>query len=104
MKKMKLKKGDLVIVITGKDKGKQGKIMEVVMKDNKVIVEGVNVMKDRQRKEGQNAQEVVEKPFPIHRSKVALFDPNSKKPTRIKNVVGSDGKRTRVSVRSGAAI
>lgn len=104
-KPMGIRAGDQVVVLSGSAKGAEPrKVISTLPREGKVLVEGVNVMKDRQRKDGQNAQEVVEKPFPIHRSKVALFDPKSKKPTRIKNVVGADGKRTRVSVRSGDAI
>lgn len=104
-KSMGIKAGDEVIVLSGSGKSAEPrKVISTLRREGKVVVEGVNVMKDRQRKAGQNAQEVVEKPFPIHRSKVALFDPKTKKPTRVKNVVDSDGKKTRVSVKSGAAI
>ena len=104
MKKMKLKKGDLVIVITGKDKGKQSKITEVVMKDNKVIVEGVNVMKKHAKASQQNPQAgIITKQLPIHASNVMLVDPKSGKPPRIGKKVTKDGS-VRIAKNSGTEI
>lgn len=104
-KPMGIRAGDEVIVLSGASKSAEPrKVISTLPREGKVVVEGVNLMKDRQRKAGQNAQEVVEKPFPIHRSKVALFDAKTKKPTRVKNVVDGEGKKTRVSVKSGATI
>lgn len=90
--KMKLKKGDLVTVIAGKDKGKQGKIIEVFLKDNKVSVEGVNSVK-RHKKASQAGQEggILVKILPIHASNVMMVDPKTGKPTRIGKKKTKDG-------------
>jgi large subunit ribosomal protein L24 len=110
--KMKIKKGDLVQVITGKDKSKQGKVIAVYTDTQRVLVEGVNRV-TRHTKAGQTARGsrtggLVVQEAPVHISNVAVVDPSDKKPTRIKTRVESverDGRqkasRTRVSVRSG---
>lgn len=104
MKKMKLKKGDLVAVISGKDKGKQGKITEVILKDNKVIVEGVNVMKKHAKATQATPQGgIISKQLPIHASNVMLVDPKSGKPTRIGKKSTKDGW-VRVAKNSGTEI
>lgn len=110
--KMKIKKGDLVQVLTGKDKAKQGKVIAVYTETQRVLVEGVNRV-TRHTKAGQTARGsrtggLVVQEAPIHVSNVAVVDPSDKKPTRIKTrveTVERDGRqkttRTRVSVRSG---
>ena len=110
--KMKIKKGDLVQVLTGKDKAKQGKVIAVYPDTQRVLVEGVNRV-TRHTKAGQTARGsrtggLVVQEAPVHVSNVAVVDPSDKKPTRIKTRVESvdrDGRqkatRTRVSVRSG---
>ncbi len=100
-----IKVDDTVIVIAGKNKGSEARKVIGVRRDTgKVIIEGVNVMKDRERTGGQGGQtEVVEKPFPIDRSNVMLLDPKTKKGTRVKSEL-RDGKRVRVSVKSGEVI
>lgn len=103
-----IKMDDTVVVIAGKNKGPEPrKVIGVRREDGKVIVEGVNVMKDRERNtsqgRGQGQTEVVEKPFPIDRSNVMLLDPQTKKPTRVKSEV-RDGKRVRVGIKSGEVI
>ena len=104
MKKMKLKKGDLVIVITGKDKGKQGKITEVILKDNKVVVENVNVMKKHAKASQSNPQAgIITKQLPIHASNVMLVDPKTGKGTRVKVKVDDKGHKVRVA-KSGEEI
>ncbi|MFA6339220.1 MAG: 50S ribosomal protein L24 [Candidatus Paceibacterota bacterium] len=81
---MKLKKGDNVIVITGKDKGKKGKIVKAIPAEDKVVVEGVNIRKKHQKakRQGQKGQ-TIEMTFPVHVSNVMLVDPQSGKPTKI---------------------
>ena len=109
---MRIRTGDDVIVLSGAGRSNTPrKVLGVLPSEGKVIVEGVNVMKDRQRQGAQsgrasgiNQQDVIEKPFPIHRSKVALIDPQSKKRTRVKMVTGGDGKRVRVAGKSGETI
>lgn len=104
IKKMKLKKGDLVAVIAGKDKGKQGQITEVVLKDNKVVVEGVNVMKKHAKASQQNPQSgIITKQLPIHASNVMLVDPKSGKPTRVGKKSTKDGW-VRIAKNSGTEI
>lgn len=112
-KSLHIRTGDDVIVISdsgSKDKTPK-KVLSVLTKEGKVVVEGVNVMKDRQRNKpggsgrasGINQQEVIEKPFPIDISKVALVDPKTKKPTRV-GFKEQDGKRVRVATKSGETI
>ncbi|HEX8834353.1 MAG TPA: 50S ribosomal protein L24 [Abditibacteriaceae bacterium] len=111
-KALGIRTGDDVIVLSGSGKSKEPrKVLAVFTQERKVLVEGVNLMKDRQkakggstRASGINQQDVVEKPFPIDRSKVALVDPKTKKATRIKVTTGADGKRTRTAVKSGETI
>ncbi len=85
MTKLKIKKGDEVIVIAGKDRGKRGKVIKVLAKDNKLIVENVNVVKKHQRANPQKKEiaSIVEKPMPIHVSNVMYFDKAKKMPTRV---------------------
>lgn len=109
-KPLHIKTGDDVVVISGDDKGKTPrKVLAVLPRQRKIIVEGVNVMKDRVkqqqqgRQSGINEEGIIEKSFPIHASKVMLIDPKSKKRTRVRNsIVG--GKRERVAVKSGETI
>jgi large subunit ribosomal protein L24 len=101
---MKIKKGDNIIVISGKDKGKTGKVVRAFPRDNAIIVSGVNVKKVHKRpsKQGQKGQ-VIEQSAPFHVSNVAIVDPKDNKATRIKLVV-TGGKKERVAKRSGATI
>ena len=99
---MRVKKGDLVRVISGNDKGKDGKILKVYPKTQRVIVEKINLIKRHTRPTQINPQGgIVEKEAPIHVSNVMLVCPNTKKPTRIGKEILSDGSRARVSKRSG---
>ncbi len=93
---MKLKTGDKVFVLTGKDKGKIGKIIQVFPKEQKVVVEGVNILKkhSRSRREGQKGQ-VIELPAPIHASKAMYYCSRCEKPVRLgKSIVA--GKKSRI--------
>ena len=101
---MNIKKNDNVIILTGKDKGKEGKVLRTLPKENKLIVEGVNMVKRAQkaRFHGQKG-EVIEKAMPLHVSNVALKDPKSGKPTRIGFEV-KDGKKIRIAKRSGEKV
>ena len=103
----KIRTDDNVIVISGKDKGKTGKVLRTEPKKDRVFVEGLNIVKRHQRPSAlnPNAQAgVIEREGPIHVSNVALLDPKEKKPTRIGTTVTSDGKRARVAKRSGTQI
>ena len=102
---MKLKKGDKVIVIAGKDRGQTGTILRAMPSENKVLVEGVNVMKRHQRPTMKSRQgQIVERPFAIHASNVAIIDPKSGKPSRIKIARSKDGARERLAAKSGETI
>ena len=81
---MKLKKGDNVIAVAGKDKGKKGKIIRVIPKDNKVVVEGINILKKHQRprKTGEKGQ-IMKIAMPMNASNVMILDPKTDKPSRI---------------------
>jgi large subunit ribosomal protein L24 len=107
---IKVKKGDTVRVITGKDKGKTGTILHVEPKKNRVFVEGMNIQKRHQRprsiRDAQRADAVggvIEKEGPIHISNVMLLDPKSNEPTRV-TIKREDGLRKRVAKRSGEEI
>jgi large subunit ribosomal protein L24 len=101
---MKLKKGDKVIVIAGKDRGKSGTIARAYPKENKVLIDGINMAKrHRRRTTATGAGQIVEKPMPVHVSNVALLDPKASKPTRVR-IVRKDDVRTRVAVKSGNTI
>ncbi len=102
---MKLKKGDKVLVIAGKNKGQNGAIVRVLVRDNMVLLDGINLVKRHRRPSAQNRKgQIVDKPMPIHASNVMLMDPKSGKPTRIKIVRGKDGARERVAVKSGESL
>ncbi|MFN8121743.1 MAG: 50S ribosomal protein L24 [Thermoleophilia bacterium] len=100
----RIKKGDQVVAISGKDKGKSGTVLEVRPSENRAIVEGLNIIK-RHTKPRPPAEPggVIEKPAPIHLSNLALVDPETKKPTRVR-IETVDGKRVRVAARSGKRI
>ncbi len=105
--KLRIRKGDTVVVIAGKDKGKTGRVLRVDTKHDKVFVEGLNLIKRHQRPvPGRpNLQVgVIEKEGPIHVSNVALADPKDGRPTRIGVVRREDGRRIRVAKRSGTEI
>ena len=100
---MKLKKGDNVIVIAGKDKGKEGEIIHVYPSDNKVIVNGVNTAKKHQKPRRANeAGGIIDRDMPVDASNVMLV--HKGKPTRVGYQVGADGKKDRVAKRSGEVI
>lgn len=103
---MKLKKNDQVLVISGRDKGKRGRVIEVIKSKDKVIVEGVGIVKKATRPNRQAgiAGGIVEQEAAIQASNVMLIDPASGKPTRVGYQVQADGKKVRVSKRSGQVI
>lgn len=97
---MKLKQGDKVVVIAGKDKGKEGKIIKTLKADDKIIVEGVNIAHKHIKPSGDNNGEIIEIERPIHVSNVMIIDPKTKKRTRIGFTNAKDGKKIRVSRKS----
>ncbi len=100
---MKLKVGDNVEVITGASKGKQGKILRTFKNENKVIVEGVNIVKKHERQSATSTGGIIEKEAKIDASNVMLVDPKTKKPTRIGHTINKD-KKIRVAKKSGEKI
>ncbi len=102
--KLKVKKGDKVQVVTGRDKGKQGEITKVLPSENKVVVSGVNVAKRHTRPSPFSAGGIQDKELPIDISNVALLDPKDGKPTRVGFRLEQDGSKVRVSKRSGEVI
>lgn len=100
----RLKVGDLVQVISGKDRGKQGRVTKILADEDKVLVEGINIVTRHQRPTPRNQEGgKITKEAPLHASKVMPVDPNTGKPTRVKIRTGEDGKKTRVG-KSGAVI
>ena len=105
MRKRKIRKDDEVIVLTGRDKGKRGAVLRVVTKTDRVLVEGVNVTKRHVKPTQADPQGgIVEREAPIHISNVALIDPESDRPTRVRYKNLEDGRKVRVAARSGEVI
>lgn len=103
--KIRLQKGDTVVVRAGKDKGKTGKVLATHPQLNKVTVEGINVVKRHTKPNRQNPQGgILETTQPIWVSKVSIVEPTSKKPSRIGFQFGKDGKKVRVFKRTGKEI
>lgn len=102
--RFRIRKGDSVIVLSGKDKGKTGDVVKMLREDNRVVVQGVNMVKRHQKPSGGNAGGIVEKEASLHISNVAHVDPESKKPTRVGVKVLDDGRKVRVARRSGEVI
>ena len=104
MTKLKIKKGDKVVVISGGSKGKEGEVIRVMPQDNKAIVEGVNMVSKHTKPSAKNPQGgIVKTEAPIHISNLALVDPKSGKATRVGYKM-EDGKKVRVSKKSGESI
>jgi len=100
----KIKKGDKVVVLSGKDKGKTGEVTRSLPKDGKVVVSGINIATRHKKPSQENPQGGLERTeAPLHVSKVALADPKTGKATRVRFEV-RDGKKVRVAVKSGEAI
>ena len=102
-KKFKIKTGDTVVVITGKDKGKSGNVISVIKANDRVVVEGVNIVKHHRKATQENPGKIEEKEASIHISNVAHLDPENGKPTRVKYET-KDGVKKRLSVVSGSLL
>lgn len=102
-KKLKIKTGDNVIVIAGKDKGKTGNVLSVLRGKDRIVVEGVNIVKHHRKATQENPGKIEEKEASIHISNVSHLDPDSGKPTRVKYEV-KDGVKKRISVVSGSLL
>lgn len=99
----KIRKGDKVVVLTGKDKGRAGEVLRVLPKDDKAVVRGVNVVRRHQKQSQSQEGGIISKEAPIHLSNIAIADPKDGKPTRVGFEV-RDGKKVRIAKRSGATI
>ncbi len=104
MAKLKIKKGDRVTVLTGRDKGKSGEVLTVFPAENRALVQGVNIVR-RHTKQSQNSEGgIIAKESKIHISNLALLDPQDGKPTRIGYETDKDGNKKRIARRSGEVI
>ncbi len=102
--KMKIKKGDRVVVLAGRDKGKRGEVLQVMPKDNRALVQGVNLVRRHQKQTPQQDGGIIAKEGPIHISNLAVEDPKDGEPTRIGYKMTEDGRKVRIAKRSGELI
>jgi large subunit ribosomal protein L24 len=103
----KIKKGDRVIILTGKDKGKTGNVLRVLPTENRAVVQGINLMRRHTKQTASQDAGIYTREAPIHLSNIALVDPNSgdkPKPTRVGFQIKDDGTKVRVARASGATI
>jgi len=100
----KIRKGDKVVILTGKDKGRSGEVIKVSPKEDTALVRGLNMVK-RHQKQSQNTQAgIITKEAPIHLSNLGVADPKDGKPTRVGFRINEDGSKVRVAKRSGEVI
>lgn len=105
MTKLKIKKNDTVVVLTGEDKGKTGKVLKVLVDKQRAIVEGVNMVNKSAKPSAKNPQGgFVKQEASIHISNISLIDPKSGKPTRVAMKVNEEGKKVRIAKKSGEEI
>jgi large subunit ribosomal protein L24 len=104
MPKLKIKKGDHVVVITGKDKGKKGEVLKVIPAENRAVVKGVSMVRRHQRQTAQQEGGIIAKEAAIHISNLAIEDPKDGKPTRVGYKFLKDGRKVRFARRSGEVI
>ena len=100
----KLKKGDKVVVLTGRDRGKEGEITRVLPKESKAVVDGINTVIRHQRQTQGSQGGRIPKSAPIHLSNLALVDPKEGGPTRVGFRIGEDGRKVRIAKKSGEVI
>ena len=100
----KIKKGDRVVVLTGRDSGRTGEVVQVMPKDEKALVRGVNMVKRHQKQSMNQEGGIISKEAPIHLSNLAVADPKDGKPTRVGFRVLDDGRKVRFAKRSGDLI
>lgn len=101
---MNFKVGDKVVVIAGSNKGKEGKIIKTLRAENRVVVEGVNIVKKHQKSNGYSEGGIIEMEAPINASNVMLIDPKTKKRTRIGHTTDKNGKKIRIAKKSNEKI
>ena len=105
MSKLHIKKNDTVVVLAGQDKGKTGKVLKVLVDENRALVEGVNMVSKSTKPSAKNPQGgIVKQEAPIHISNLSLIDPKSGKATRVGIKVTEDGKKVRIAKKSGEEI
>ncbi|PBB99651.1 50S ribosomal protein L24 [Mesorhizobium sp. WSM3862] len=100
----KIRKGDTVVVLAGKDKGRSGEVLSVQPKEDTALVRGVNLIRRHQKQTQSQEGGIITKEAPIHLSNIALADPKDGKPTRVGFAIQKDGKKVRVAKRSGEVI
>ncbi len=101
----RIKKDDMVVVIAGRDKGAQGRVLKVLPEMDRVLIEGVNLVKRHQKPTPRQQQGgIIEKEAPIHVSNVMLLDTKADAPTRVRTGTDKDGKKVRIAAKSGAVI
>jgi large subunit ribosomal protein L24 len=104
MSAAKIKKGDRVVVLSGRDKGKKGEVFQVMPKDGRALVRGVNMVRRHQRQTASQEGGILSKEAPVHLSNLALEDPKDGKPTRVGFKLLADGRKARFAKRSGELI
>lgn len=104
MAKLKIRKGDHVLLLAGKDKGKGGEVLKVMPAENRALVQGVNMVKRHQRQTQQQSGGIISREAPVHISNLALEDPKDGKPTRVGFKILKDGRKVRFAKRSGEVI
>jgi large subunit ribosomal protein L24 len=102
--KLKIKKGDRVVVLTGRDKGKRGEVLQVMPAENRALVQGINVVQRHQKQSPQQDGGIVSKEAPIHISNIAVEDPADGSPSRVGFKFTDDGRKVRFAKRSGETI
>jgi large subunit ribosomal protein L24 len=102
--KLKVKKGDKVIVLTGKDRGAKGEVLKVITEENRVIVQGVNMVTRHQKPSQVSTGGIEKKEASIHISNVAIADPKSGKASRVGYKILKDGKKVRIARKSGETV
>ena len=100
----KIRKGDKVVMLAGRDKGRSGEVIEVRPAEGRALVRGINMVKRHQRQTAQQEGGIISKELPVHLSNIALADPKDGRPTRVGFKVQPDGKKVRIAKRSGAEI
>ena len=100
----KIRKGDKVIVLAGRDKGRSGEVIEVRPSEDRALVRGVNMVKRHQRQTAQQEGGIISKELSVHLSNIAIADPKDGKPTRVGFKILDDGRKVRVAKRSGDLI
>ncbi len=100
----KIKKGDKVVVLTGRDKGRSGEVVQVMPKEERALVRGINLVKRHQRQSVNQEGGIISKEAPLHLSNLAVADPKDGKPTRVGFRILDDGRKVRFAKRSGDLI